>query len=98
MKTHSLLILAGLAISFGLPGFAQQKDAVDPKVEQQIRLLAAKYDEAQQARCSRRRCTLLTGWGLGDSRRNIFHGLLSGRAILGKSARTRRADLAAYCS
>jgi len=46
MKTRSLLILAGLAINFALPSFAQQKDAVDPKVEQQIRLLAAKYDDA----------------------------------------------------
>jgi hypothetical protein len=46
MKTRSLLILAGLAISFVLPSFAQQKDAVDPKVEQQIRALAQKYDDA----------------------------------------------------
>jgi ketosteroid isomerase-like protein len=29
-----------------VPNFAQQKDAVDPKIEQQIRLLAMKYDFA----------------------------------------------------
>jgi hypothetical protein len=46
MKTLSLLILAGLAISFASPTFAQQKDTVDPKVQQQIRALAQKYDEA----------------------------------------------------
>jgi hypothetical protein len=42
MKTRSLLILAGLAISFALPTLAQQKDTVDPKTDQQIRVLAAK--------------------------------------------------------
>src|SRR5271165_4786792 len=44
MKIPLLLALAGLAISFALPTFAQQ--TVDPKIEQQIRALAAKYDEA----------------------------------------------------
>jgi ketosteroid isomerase-like protein len=29
-----------------LPTFAQQKDTVDPKLAQQIRALAAKFDEA----------------------------------------------------
>ena len=46
MKTRSLLSLAGLAIGFALPSFAQQKDSVDPKVDQQVRALASKYDEA----------------------------------------------------
>ena len=32
----------GLAISFALPTFAQQKDTVDPKVEQQIRALVVR--------------------------------------------------------
>jgi uncharacterized protein (TIGR02246 family) len=39
-----LLALAGFAIGFVSPTFAQ--DTIDPKVEQQIRVLAAKYDEA----------------------------------------------------
>lgn len=40
-----LCALAGLAISFALPTFAQQKDTVDPKTAEQIRALAAKFDE-----------------------------------------------------
>jgi type II secretory pathway pseudopilin PulG len=46
MKIRSVVALVGLAISFALPTFAQQKDTVDPKIEQQIRALAQKYDEA----------------------------------------------------
>jgi uncharacterized protein (TIGR02246 family) len=41
-----VLALVGLAINFALPTFAQQKDTVDPKIAQQIRVLAAKFDEA----------------------------------------------------
>jgi ketosteroid isomerase-like protein len=44
MKMRLLGILAGLAIATTLPGFAQQ--TVDPKIEQQIRMLAMKYDSA----------------------------------------------------
>jgi uncharacterized protein (TIGR02246 family) len=46
MKMHILLAFAGLASVFNLPAFAREKDKVDPKIEQQIRVLAAKYDEA----------------------------------------------------
>jgi hypothetical protein len=34
----------GLAICSALQVFAQQKETIDPKVEQQIRMLAWKYD------------------------------------------------------
>ena len=46
MKTRLKVALVGLAISLALPTFAQQKDGVDPKIAQQIRVLAMKYDEA----------------------------------------------------
>jgi hypothetical protein len=46
MKMRLLVILAGLASSFTVPIFAQQKDTTDPQIAQQIRVLAAKYDEA----------------------------------------------------
>ena len=46
MKMRLVIALIGLAISFALPTFAQQKDTVDPKINQQIRVLAVKYDEA----------------------------------------------------
>ena len=46
MKTRLAVALVGLAISLALPTFAQQKDGVDPKIAQQIRVLAMKYDAA----------------------------------------------------
>jgi hypothetical protein len=39
MKIRLLLALAGLAISFALPTFAQQKDAAEPPIVQQRDLL-----------------------------------------------------------
>ena len=47
MKIRSLLALAGLAISFGLPTFAQEHNAVDPEVGQQIAAVNTKLGEAQ---------------------------------------------------
>jgi uncharacterized protein (TIGR02246 family) len=46
MKIRLPLVLVGLVFGFALPVFAQQKESVDPKVDQQIRELAAKFDEA----------------------------------------------------
>lgn len=40
MKIHTVVILVGLAASFALPAFAQQKDAVKPPIAQQRDLLA----------------------------------------------------------
>jgi uncharacterized protein (TIGR02246 family) len=74
MKTRSLLTLAGLAISFGLPSFAQQKDAVDPKVQQQIRLLAAKYDEAINRRDAAAVAALYSQDGVWVTHDGTFHG------------------------
>jgi hypothetical protein len=45
MKIRLLLTLAGLAIWFTVPTFAQQQSAVDPEVRQQIEALV-KGDEA----------------------------------------------------
>jgi hypothetical protein len=44
MKIRLAVALAGLAFGFDIPTFAQQKDTVDPKVEQKNRACAAKYD------------------------------------------------------
>jgi uncharacterized protein (TIGR02246 family) len=46
MKTRLLIALSGLAISFALPTFAQQKETVDPKILEQLEAIAKKYDEA----------------------------------------------------
>jgi hypothetical protein len=44
MIIRLVVALVGLAIVFTAPAFAQQ--TVDPKIELQIRALAAKYDDA----------------------------------------------------
>jgi uncharacterized protein (TIGR02246 family) len=46
MKIRLVVALVGLAISFAVPTFAQQKDTADPKTAQQIRALTAKFNEA----------------------------------------------------
>jgi ketosteroid isomerase-like protein len=45
MKIRLLLTLAGLAISFALPTFAQQTNTPDPELRQQYVALAKKWDE-----------------------------------------------------
>jgi uncharacterized protein (TIGR02246 family) len=46
MKMQILLASVGLASCFNSPAFAQEENKVDPKIEQQIRLLVANYDAA----------------------------------------------------
>jgi hypothetical protein len=46
MKIRLLLILAGLAIGFALPTFAQQTNTPDPKLREQAESLRKKVDEA----------------------------------------------------
>jgi uncharacterized protein (TIGR02246 family) len=46
MKMRLLIALAGLAIGFVLPAFAQQKDTVDPQISEQLSALGKKTDEA----------------------------------------------------
>jgi hypothetical protein len=46
MKNLPLLALAGLAISFAAPAFAQQQDTVDPKIAELIVAHQKIYDEA----------------------------------------------------
>jgi uncharacterized protein (TIGR02246 family) len=46
MKIGLILTLVGLAISFTMPTFAQQKDTVDPQLRQQIDALHQKEGDA----------------------------------------------------
>jgi ketosteroid isomerase-like protein len=47
MKSRFLVVLAGLAISFALPAFGQEKDAaIDPQIVQQLHAIGKKFDEA----------------------------------------------------
>ena len=66
MKIRLVVALAGLAMSFALPAFAQQKNTVDPKIEQQIRTLAAKYDEAINKQDAAAVAALYTQDGIGQ--------------------------------
>ena len=46
MKIRYLLALVGLAISFAVPTFAQQKDTVDPQIIEQLAALPKKFAAA----------------------------------------------------
>jgi uncharacterized protein (TIGR02246 family) len=45
MKMRSIVAVVGLAISFALPTFAQQKETVDPQIIEQLDALAKKFME-----------------------------------------------------
>jgi uncharacterized protein (TIGR02246 family) len=80
MKKPSLLALAGLVISFALPAFAQQQDTVDPKIAEQVRALAAKYDEACNKNDAVAVAALLTDKAICITP----HGTFSGREAIQK--------------
>jgi uncharacterized protein (TIGR02246 family) len=46
MKIRHLVALVGLAIGYVEPDFAQQEDTADPQIAEEVRALAAKYDDA----------------------------------------------------
>jgi uncharacterized protein (TIGR02246 family) len=80
MKIPLVLALAGLAISFAAPAFAQQKNTVDPKIAQQIRALEMKYDEALNRSDPGALAALYTE----DAVRVTVHGTFSGRQAIAK--------------
>jgi ketosteroid isomerase-like protein len=45
VKIPLVFTLAGLAIGFVLPSFAQQKDTADPKIIEQLAAIGQKFDE-----------------------------------------------------
>jgi uncharacterized protein (TIGR02246 family) len=74
MKTRLFLALVGLTISFALPTFAQEQNAVDPEVRQQIeatytkRLDATnKQDAAAVAALFAQDAVLVNATGAGDA-------------------------------
>jgi uncharacterized protein (TIGR02246 family) len=46
MKKRLIVAILGMAISFALPTFAQQKDVVDPKITEKLNASIKAYDEA----------------------------------------------------
>jgi ketosteroid isomerase-like protein len=81
MKIRFSLALVALAFGFTVPTFAQQKDTVDPKTDQQIRVLAAKYDEAINRRDAAAVATLYSQDGVWVT--NSGNCSKSFRSILG---------------
>jgi uncharacterized protein (TIGR02246 family) len=80
MKMRLVVALAGLAMSFALPAFAQQKNTVDPKIAQQIRALVWKYDAAFNNHDAATVAALYTEDGV-----DVFHGATHGRQAIEKS-------------
>jgi uncharacterized protein (TIGR02246 family) len=80
MKIRSLLALGGLAIIFAVPTFAQQNDTVDPQLAEQVRALAAKYDEA----CNRSDAAAVAAFIPEDAIWTTPHGKISGRQAIEK--------------
>jgi uncharacterized protein (TIGR02246 family) len=74
MKIRLVVALAGFAISFALPVFAQQKDSVDPKTAEQVRALAAKYDEAFNKNDAAAVAALYTEDAVFETPSGAFHG------------------------
>jgi hypothetical protein len=87
MKVRSVVTLVGLAISFALPNFAQQKDAAEPSIVQQRDLLGVvkaidefgdlhrKLDEAYDKNDAAAVAALFTEGGLFVAPDGMFSGL-----------------------
>jgi uncharacterized protein (TIGR02246 family) len=74
MKIRLAVAVVVLAIGFSMPTFAQQKDTVDPKIEQQIRVLAAKYDGAINSHDPAAVAALYAQDGVRTTHDGTFHG------------------------
>jgi uncharacterized protein (TIGR02246 family) len=74
MKTRFAVALIGLAIGLTVPALAQQKDAVDPQVAEQVRALAASYDEAFNRNDAATVAALYTEDAVFETPSGAFHG------------------------
>jgi uncharacterized protein (TIGR02246 family) len=75
MKMFLPVALAGLAISFALPTFAQQTNTSDPRTMQQIRALTTKYEEAYNSHDAAAVAALYTEDGtLVTTHNGVKHG------------------------
>jgi ketosteroid isomerase-like protein len=63
-----------LTISFAFPTLAQQKDTVDPKIIEQIRALATKFDEAYNKNDAAALAALYTGDAVYVAQHGTSHG------------------------
>jgi len=77
MKVRLLFALVGLALSFALPTYAQQKDVADPQTTQKIAAIAKAYEEAENNNDAAATAALFT-------REAVFDG--PGGPIIGRQA------------
>jgi uncharacterized protein (TIGR02246 family) len=80
MKMRFLCALVGLAISFAVPAFAQQKDTVDPKIAEQLREEDKNFEEAYNKHDAAAIAALFTD----DAVLVTPHGTFTGRAAIEK--------------
>jgi uncharacterized protein (TIGR02246 family) len=73
-KMRLLVILAGLAISFAAPTFAQKKDTPDQQIRQEVDALAKKLDEAVNNNDSAAASALFTEDGVFVTPRGPIYG------------------------
>jgi uncharacterized protein (TIGR02246 family) len=78
MKIRFLLALAGLAIGFTMPAFAQQKDTVDPQIAEQIRGFASSFD----ATCNKNDAEAVAALYKEDAVWKTPHGKFTGRQAI----------------
>jgi uncharacterized protein (TIGR02246 family) len=73
-----------MAISFTFTAFAQQKNTVDPKIEQQIRALMSKYDNAINRHDAAAVAALYTQDGVSGTSGMPHFGSFHGRQAIEK--------------
>jgi uncharacterized protein (TIGR02246 family) len=80
MKVRYLLAIVGLAISFALSAFAQQKDTVDPQIIEQLQEEDKNFEEAYNKHDAAAIAALFTD----DAILVTPHGTFTGRAAIEK--------------
>ena len=86
MEIRLAVALAGLAITFTAPVFAQQKDTVDPKIIEQLQEEDKNFEEAYNKHDAAAIAALFTD----DAVLVTPHGTFTGRAAIEKKYEGRR--------
>jgi len=90
MKIRHLLNIVGLAIVFTLPAFAQQKDAVDPKIIEQLQEEDKNFEDAY----NKHNAAVIAALFTDDAVLVTPHGTFAGRAAIEK--KYEKEDFEAY--
>ena len=77
MKIGWLLTLAGLVIIFAASSSAQQNDATDPQIAQQIRALTLQYEEASNEHDAKAAAAFFTEDAVWTTPQGTFYGRIA---------------------